>query len=200
MDPRRLENAKIVALLKNPNLGTIPDNIRAIALTSNLVKLVERILHGRLLRFLSKENILSPHQIGFRPGCSIWSAHVDLESRIQFSRRSKQVCALVTLDVAKAYDSVEYSILIAKLKDCGLPKYIISWIQQFLIGHQFFCSQNGFNSSTRPQTRGVPQGSVLSPILFNILLSSIPINQTVCSYVYADDIAFFSAARYIHDL
>lgn len=71
--------SKVILLPKKPGLGYSLDNIRAISLTSNLVKIIERILLARTEKFLNRNNILSPPQVCFRPGCSIWSAHIDLE-------------------------------------------------------------------------------------------------------------------------
>lgn len=99
--------------------------------------------------------------------------------------------ALVTLDAAKAYDSVEHGILHNKLARINLPTYIFSGISEFLAHREFFCRNGRLFSGRFPQTRGVPQGSVLSPSLFNILMSDIPIFPDVTTYVYADDIAFF---------
>lgn len=95
---------------------------------------------------------------------------------------------------------MEHSTLISRLVDCEVPKYIISWVQEFLFERQFFCCHEGITSASYKQTRGVPQGSVLSPLLFNILLSSIPVHKNVPLYVYADDIAFFSSSRDINSL
>lgn len=192
--------AKILPYLKKPELGYTFDNIRPIALTSCLVKVIERVLLLRINRFLSTKNLLNPRQIGFREGCSIWWAHIDLESRIHWARRNKHIAALVTLDISKAYDSVEYSILLDLLSQYSFPKYIIAWVAAFLEDRQFFCYQHGYASSTYKQTRGVPQGSVLSPVLFNVLLSAIPVHPDVQTYVYADDIAFFSSSQDIHSL
>lgn len=176
------------------------DNIRPIALTSNVVKLIERVLHIRIMKFLTDNTLLSPCQIGFRPGCSIWCAHVDLEGRIKLARHRRQYAALVTLDLAKAYDSVEHVILLNVLNSLGFPRYIINWTYKFLKDRKFYCSQRGLVTQKYSQTRGVPQGSVLSPVLFNILLSSIPLCDSVQVYVYADDIAFFASASDIHSL
>lgn len=192
--------AKIIPLLKKQGSGYTLDNIRPISLTSNLVKLIERILHIRIDNWLNEHMILSPCQIGFRRGCSIWCAHVDLESRIQLARDQKYFAALVTLDIAKAYDSVEHVKLINSLTYVGLPNYFVAWVHSFLKDRKFYCSQSGISSLNYKQTRGLPQGSVLSPLLFNILLSTIPIQQGVQVYVYADDIAFFATAADIHTL
>lgn len=71
---------------------------------------------------------------------------------------------------------------------------------EFLLDREFYCVQSGISTGKFRQTRGVPQGSVLSPLLFNILLSSIPCHQNVTTYVYADDIAFFASANSIQSL
>lgn len=198
--PQPWKLAKVILVLKNTRLGYEIDNIRPIALTSNLVKLVEKVLHARLMTFIASNNILSSCQIGFRPECSIWFAHVDLESRIRLARKMGKLSALVTLDVAKAYDSVEYEILLERLMACTVPPYIIAWVQEFLRGREFFCTDGRLKSDYFPQTRGVPQGSVLSPVLFNILLSSIPRDPEVTVYVYADDIAFYACDDDVHSL
>lgn len=114
--PPEWKLSKIVSLLNNKGLGYVPDKIRPISLTSNFVKLVERILHGRLMRFLESNKILSPTQIGFRPGNSIWKAHIDIESRVKLARSLKHVSALVTLDITKAYESVEDAISMSHLE------------------------------------------------------------------------------------
>lgn len=184
--------------MKKKAAGLNLDNIRPISLTSNVVKLIERIIHGRITHSI-QDTILSPCQIGFRPGHSIWCAHVDLESRIKLARRKREYAALVTLDVAKAYDTIEYLILFNKLKSTNLPKYITAWIYEFMRDREFYCYQHGISTSKYNQTRGVPQGAVLSPILFNVLLSTIPLSREVNVYVYADDIAFFtSELMYTH--
>lgn len=100
------KSLKYFQFLKNYSAGYTPVNIRPIALTSNLVKLIERILYARLMKLVEDKEVFSRFQIGFRPGCSIWHAHVDLESRIKLARRHRQIAALVTLDISKAYDSV----------------------------------------------------------------------------------------------
>lgn len=133
-------------------------------------------------------------------GCSIWCAHVDLESRIQLARRRREYCALVTLDLAKAYDKVEHSILIKQMENYRFPNYITAWVSEFLREREFYCFKDGCSSNKYRQKRGVPQGAVLSPVLFNIFLSSIPTHQDIQLYVYADDIAFFASNNDLHSL
>lgn len=198
--PHEWKIAKIIPLLKKQGAGYTIDNIRPIALTSNIAKLIERVLHGHIMKFIDENQLLSPCQIGFRSGYSIWHAHVDLESRINIARQKKQYAALVTLDICKAYDSIEHAILTNRLQGHGFPGYIVAWVHEFLKDREFFCFRSGYSSGKHKQTRGVPQGSVLSPILFNILLSGIPVHPGVSTYVYADDIAFFGMASDLYSL
>lgn len=166
--------------------------MRPISLTSNLVKLTERVLNARVIKYIEEKSILNPSQIGFKSGCSIWCAHADLESRIQLARRRREYCALVTLDLAKAYDKVEHKILIEQMEMSHLPNYMTAWVAEFLREREFYCFQRGCFSNRYRQYRGVPQGAVLSPVLFNIFLSSIPTHSDIHLYVYADDIIFFA--------
>lgn len=198
--PPDWRTAKIIPLLKKQGGGVHIDNIRPIALTSHVIKLIERVVYNRINKFIAANSILSPCQIGFRPGYSIWFAHVDLEGRIKLARHRRQYSALVTLDLAKAYDSVEHATLLNCLTNLNFPQYIINWLYEFLKDRKFYCSQRGLSSPKYSQSRGVPQGSVLSPVLFNVLLSSVPMKTNVHLYVYADDIAFFSSACDIQSL
>lgn len=192
--------SKVILLKKNPSLGLQPDNIRPIALTSIVVKTIERILFRRMSDFVSNQGILSSCQIGFRPGCSIWFAHILIESEIRLAKTNHRVSALVTLDIAKAYDSVEHIIMLRKLASMSFPAYMVAWIQEFFTNRSFFCFSGALSSRTFQQSRGLPQGSVLSPLLFNILMSAIPLDPDITTIVYADDIAFFASSENLQSL
>lgn len=111
------KTVKVIPLIKDKSRGYTLDNIRPISLTSNFVKLIERVLHARMTKYVTENEILSPCQIGFRPGMSILCAHVDSESGIKLARRKNQFAAVVTLDISKANNSLEYPILIERMKD-----------------------------------------------------------------------------------
>lgn len=198
--PHDWKIARVIPILKKQGSGFNIDNIRPISLTSHLIKIIERVLNNRIKVWMADKLILKPFQIGFRSECSIWCAHADLESRIQLARKRRQYAVLVTLDIAKAYDSVEHSILLNSLHECDFPRYIVDWVAEFLKSREFYCAKDGCHSSKFKQQRGVPQGAVLSPLLFNVLMSSIPIERDITVYIYADDIAFFVADSDIYSL
>lgn len=144
------------------------------------------------MRFLESNIILNSTHIGSRPRNSIWKANVYTSRRAKINRRLKHVGAPVSLDITRAYDSLEYNTSMSHLECSEIPVYIQSWIGAFLTGRTFFCSKHGLSSSQYQQFREVPQGSVLSAVLFNILLRSIPIMDGIQTSVYADNIAFYS--------
>lgn len=111
-----------------------------------------------------------------------------------------EVAALVSLDVEKAYVCVEHGILLEKMVGLSFPEYITSWVRMFLTSCKFFIYQPGVTSLHYNQTRGLPQGSVLSPVLFNVLLSEVPVISGIQSYLYADDLAFYSSSRDLNSL
>lgn len=103
-------------------------------------------------------SILSPCQIGFWPHCSVRNVYADLESLILLARRQQMHATLVTLDIAKAYDSVEHSILLQWLLSLQFPVYLVAWVTSaFLQNAEFFCAQNGVHSVRYKQTGDVPQ-------------------------------------------
>lgn len=89
-------------------------------------------------------------------------------------------------------------MLINCLRCHGLPSYIVARVTEFLNEREFYCVKDSFSSGKHKQTRGLPQGSVLLPALFNILMCTIPIRSGAQAYVYVDDIAFFAMAADIH--
>ncbi|XP_064486111.1 uncharacterized protein LOC135398656 [Ornithodoros turicata] len=82
----------------------------------------------------------------------------------------------------------------------NIPPYVILWVSKFFSGRSFFCSDGRFTSLSHTQLRGLPQGSVLSPLLFNILMSSMPLKPDILTMTYADDIAFFASSTFLHVL
>lgn len=152
------------------------------------------------MQFVSKANGLSPCRTGFRPGCSVWVARMDLESRIKFARRYNEVVVLVTPDIAKVYDNVECPTLLSRLGSLNFPRYIMAWIYEFLRDRQFCCARGTICSTRWPQTRRVSPEVVFSPVLFNLLLSAVPVVLGIHTYIYADGIAFFTAETVIKTL
>jgi exonuclease III len=185
--PNSLKQAIIAPIYKGGDRGS-PSNYRPIALTSHIVKVFEKVIAKSINRFLVDTNQTNDGQHGFRSGRSCLSQlleHHDLI--IKYLEKGSEV-DVVYLDFAKAFDKVDHKILLTKLERYGIWGKLLTWIRSFLTERTQIVSVEGSFSGESRVVSGVPQGSVLGPLLFLIHLTDIDSNitsSTVSSF--ADD-------------
>ena len=153
-----------------------PASFRPISLTSCISKLFECIILSRLLFFLESNSILSPRQTGFRPGRSTLDQILYLSQSISdgFNKPSPgSRMILSTIDFSKAFDSVWHLALFNKLISAGLPPCFARWTQSFLSDRRASVVYQNHKSHSFRVRRGVPQGSVLGPVLFSLFISDL---------------------------
>ena len=184
--------ALMIPIIKPDKDPMILKSYRPVSMLSCLGKLMERIIYERLNWYIEKNSILLQEQAGFRKKRSAADLITCLENEIKFAFDKRITCVTAFLDLAGAFDKVSHSAILIKLGRRGIEGRMLGWIQDYLTDRKFKIIHEGHESSTRNITSGVPQGGILSPLLFNILLHDLPTTQNVKMLIYADDITLCS--------
>lgn len=184
--PSDWKTAKVVPVHKSGNKNS-PENYRPISLTSICCKMLEHIIASHVYRHLESNNFFFSNQHGFRKGFSCETQLLEFTTDIHFNMDHSLQTDCIFLDFSKAFDRVAHCRLISKLSVLKLDSPTLSWIRNFLTNRQQFTIVNEYTSSLTYVTSGVPQGSVLGPLLFLIYINDLPNNISSCMRVFADD-------------
>lgn len=169
----------------------IPLNYRPVSLTSVPCKCLERVIAKHLYEYLEEHNILSDHQFGFRTGRSTMDQMILVYNDISLWLDEGTAVDLVLFDFSKAFDVVSHDILLDKLSLLGIHTDLVAWTRAFLIGRTMTVAVGDTHSNFRPVKSGVPQGSVLGPVLFLLFVNHIA-SKLSCRYkIFADDLKIY---------
>ena len=170
--PEMLKSQSIIPIFKKGNRAW-PANYRPVSLTSHLIKLFERVLVVKIVLYIEDNKILTDQQHGFRPHRNCLTqllVHIDNILKIAESDNNADV---VYIDFAKAFDKVDHKILLYKIKNLGIQGKIYNWIESFLTNRHQQVIVDGEVSESREVKSGVPQGTVLGPVLFLLFINDI---------------------------
>jgi len=194
--PAPFKHASVTPLLKKPNLDPgLPANYRPISTLNNVSKILEKLFLARLLQHINTSSNLNPHQSAYRRFHSTETSLIHLLDSIYNSADNGLATLLLSLDLSAAFDTVDHSILLSRLHTSfGISGSVLAWLSSYLSNRTFSVNLNSFSSVPLTVTCGVPQGSILGPILFSLYMS--PIANIVSSFgvsqqQYADDTQLF---------
>jgi hypothetical protein len=188
--PIQLKTAKVIPLFKSGDRELL-DNYRPISLLSVFSKVLEKAVCHRLVAHMEQNNILSDSQFGFRGGRSTLQPMILLMNKITQTLEKKEHGVAVFCDLRKAFDSCDHEILLKRMGQIGVGGIELTWFENYLKNRLQYVQIKGENSSNQALIRGVPQGSVLGPILFLIYINNLPKCTSLSTYLFADDTTLY---------
>ena len=195
--PKSLKIASVIPIFKKGDYFDC-NNYRPISLTSNISKLLKKLIRTRLYLFLESNKVICNCQFGFRDNHSTTHALIDITEKIRSALNKGIFACGVYVDLQKAFDTVNHSILMNKLEYYGIRGVPKMWLESFLIGRHQFTHTKNKNSCKLPITHGVPQGSALGLLLFLLYINDLrkAIQHSSVRH-FADDTNLLYTSKYL---
>ena len=198
--PDELKVARVIPLFKSGDISLF-SNYRPVSVLPLFSKILERLMYVRLLSFINHSGLLYKFQFGFREGHSPELALIYLIDKISNSLENGEYVLGVFLDFSKAFDTVNHDILFDKLEMYGVRGIALQWFRSYLNNRFQYVVYNGEKSDKKRITCGVPQGSILGPLLFLLYINDLAdVSDKLFALLFADDSNMFITGKNIHEL
>ena len=189
--PAIWKKANITPLYKSKGSKSETKNYRPVSLLSSVGKVMERCIHNIMFKFLSDEKLLTKFQAAYTPNSSTETQLLDIYHHIISALDGGKDMRFLFLDMSAAFDKVWHTGLLAKLDKHGIHRKLLKWIKDYLSDRKQRVVIEGKNSEYIKLTSGVPQGSILGPLLFLVYINDMPRNISTNIRLYADDSTLF---------
>ena len=198
--PLELKLANVVPLYKSGD-DMVYTNYRPVSILPIVSKIIERLMYNRLLSFLNKHKVLYDYQFGFRQKYSTYMALLTLVDRVSNALDQGDAVIGIFLDFSKAFDTVDHSILLEKLQWYGIRGIPLAWFTDYLANRKQCVTYSGIKSSVSSITCGVPQGSILGPLLFLVYINDLStVAQESFPLLFADDTSLYYKGKNLNDI
>ena len=198
--PKQMKIARVTPIHKQGKNDNV-NNYRPISVLALFDKILERCVYNRLIAFVDKHSLLFKNQFGFRKGHSTSTAILEFINHIYNAIDKKEHTLAVFIDLSKAFDVIDHSILLYKLSYYGIRGLPLKWIASYLSEREQLTVVNGSKSQSRIVGCGVPQGSILGPLLFLLYINDLPYcTQSLNYLLFADDTSIFMSSNDIYSL
>ena len=198
--PSALKIAKVIPIFKSGKRNDV-SNYRPISLLSVFSKIYEKIMYCRIVTFLNNNKLINNRQYGFRAAHSCEHALLDAQNVLTRTLDQKETALLLLIDFSKAFDMVDHNLILQKLNYYGIRGIAHEWFKSYLSDRKQYVCINGKTSNIDNLSHGVPQGSILGPLLFLIFINDLPNIFPFAHFIlYADDANIIVTGRTIEEI
>ena len=199
--PDKTKIARILPIYKEKGDRQEFGNYRPISLLPVFSKILEKLIYKKIFEFLTRCQILFKSQYGFRKGHNTTHATLDFLKTVEQALMQNEYAIGIFCDLSKAFDTLDHQILLHKLEHYGIRGKMLSWIKSYLSDRKQFVDLDGIHSEQEDMSVGVPQGSILGPLLFLVYINDLPAAlERAISVVFADDSNIVIQGKELPDL